>query len=130
LFIAFLNFANAGEMYNCTDSDGNTIVTNIPQDGMKCALKESYEAPSPEELAIEKERATVEKDKAIVKKKITPGARIKNCISCCTNKQLRCFNFTSDSRLCSAEIKNCYATCDSEGISPSSWSNCWSQSDK
>jgi hypothetical protein len=47
-FIAFLNFANAGEMYNCTDSDGNTILTDIPQDGMKCVSNNSSINSSPE----------------------------------------------------------------------------------
>jgi hypothetical protein len=131
VFFAFITSAYAGKLYNCIDRDGNVIITDIPQDGMKnCVLKDSYEDLSPEELAIEKERAIAEKDKAIVKKKITPEARIKNCISCCTNKQLGCFNFTADSRLCTAEIQNCYATCNSEGASSSSWSDCWSQSDK
>lgn len=47
IFIAFINFANAGEMYNCIDRDGNKIFTDIPQDGMKCALQESSEVNSP-----------------------------------------------------------------------------------
>jgi hypothetical protein len=51
LFIFFAS-ANAGELYNCTDSDGNQIVTDSPQDGMKdCVLKDSYADPSPEERA-------------------------------------------------------------------------------
>jgi len=57
-------------------------------------------------------------------------ARIKNCISCCTNKQLVCLNLNPDRRLCAAENQNCVATCNSEGVSPSAWSDCWSQSDK
>ncbi len=40
LFISLLNFANAGEMYKCIDRDGNTIFTDMPQDGMKCDSKE------------------------------------------------------------------------------------------
>jgi hypothetical protein len=134
VFFAFITSAYAGKLYNCIDRDGNAIITDIPQDGMKnCVLKDSYEDPSPEDLAIEKEGAIVEKDKAIVKAKETPkarNARIKNCISCCTNKQLVCLNLTSDSRLCDAEVQNCDATCHSEGASPSSWSDCWSSTDK
>lgn len=38
-FIAFLSFAHAGEMYNCIDANGDTIITDVPQDGMKCELK-------------------------------------------------------------------------------------------
>jgi hypothetical protein len=46
-FIAFINSANAGEIYNCIDRDGNTVVTDSPQDGMaKCVLKVSYETSS------------------------------------------------------------------------------------
>jgi hypothetical protein len=51
LFILFTS-ANAGELYNCIDSDGNKIVTDSPQDGMKdCVLKDSYDAPPPKERA-------------------------------------------------------------------------------
>lgn len=40
-FMTFMNNGYAGEMYNCVDSNGNSIITDIPQDGMKCELKES-----------------------------------------------------------------------------------------
>ena len=53
-FIIFINFANAGEIYNCIDRDGNKIITDRPQDGMKCALKETYREPSPGEIAEKK----------------------------------------------------------------------------
>ena len=132
VFFAFINSTYAGELYNCIDRDGNAIVTDSPQDGMKnCVLKDSYRKPSPEEPTNEK--AIVEKDNAIVKAKETPKAsntRINNCINCCNNKILVCYNYTADSRLCIAENQNCVATCNSEGASPSSWSDCWSQSDK
>jgi hypothetical protein len=36
IFITFLNNANAGEMFNCIDLDGKEIVTDNPQEGMKC----------------------------------------------------------------------------------------------
>lgn len=55
--------------------------------------------------------------------------RIKNCISCCTGKQPACYNITADRRLCAVEYENCVATCNSEGKTPSEWSDCWSQSD-
>jgi hypothetical protein len=134
VFFVFINSTYAGKLYKCIDRNGNAIITDIPQDGMKnCVLKDSYEDPSPEELAIEKKKIILEKDKDIVRAKETPGARkarIKKCINCCDNKILGCYNYTADSRLCIAEIQNCDATCNSEGASPSSWSDCWSQSDK
>ena len=58
------------------------------------------------------------------------AARIKNCISCCTYKQQVCLNLNPDIRLCNAENQDCVATCNSEGASPSEWSDCWSQSNK
>ena len=49
-FITFLNFANAGSIYNCIDRDGHKIITDNPQNGMiKCVLMESHDAPSPQE---------------------------------------------------------------------------------
>jgi hypothetical protein len=40
VFFAFITSAYAGEMYICTDRNGNAIVTDSPQDGMKnCVLK-------------------------------------------------------------------------------------------
>jgi hypothetical protein len=127
VFLALVISVNAGALYVCIDSDGNSIVTDSPKDGMKnCVLDDSYIKPSPEE-------PTNEKGKAIVKAKETPKAsttRINNCINCCNNKILACYNYTADSRLCTVENQNCAATCKSEGSSPSSWSDCWSQSDK
>jgi Domain of unknown function (DUF4124) len=134
IFIAFITSANAGELYSCTDRDGNTVITSSPQDGMtNCALKDSYGKPLPEEPANEKKKTIVEKDNAIVKTKETPEAsktRINNCINCCNNKIPACYNYTADGRLCAVENQNCVATCNSEGTSPSSWSDCWSQSYK
>jgi hypothetical protein len=60
----------------------------------------------------------------------TPEARIKNCISCCTGKKQICINIKADLRLCEAVFQECIATCNSEGASPSEWSDCWSQSGK
>jgi len=134
VFFAFITSANAGELYRCTDRDGNTVITSSPQDGMtNCVLKDSYGKPSQEEPTNEKEKTIVKKDNAIVKTKETPEAskiRINNCINCCNNKISACYNYTADGRLCAVENKNCVATCNSEGTSPSSWSDCWSQSDK
>jgi hypothetical protein len=123
VFFAFIASAYAGKLYNCIDRDGNAISTDIPQDGMKnCVLKDSYEDPSPE-------KPTNEKGTAIVKEKETPEARkarINKCFNCCYNKILACYNYTADGRRCIAEKQNCDATCNSEGTSPSSWSDCWS----
>lgn len=44
LALLSLPCAHAGELYSCIDRDGNSIVTDSPQDGMKnCVLKDSYE---------------------------------------------------------------------------------------
>ena len=134
VFFAFITSINAGAMYRCLDRNGNAIITDIPQDGMiKCVLVESDEEPSPQEPTNEKGKAIIKKDNAIVKAKEKPKAsttRINNCINCCNNKILACYNYTADGRLCTAENQNCVATCKSEGSSTSSWSDCWSQSDK
>jgi hypothetical protein len=134
VFFALITSTYAEELYNCIDSDGNAIITDTPQDGMKnCVLKNSYIKQSPEEPTNEKGKAIVEKDDAVAKAKVALKARntrINNCIHCCDNKISSCYNYTADNRLCIAENKNCVATCNSEGASPSSWSDCWSQSDK
>jgi hypothetical protein len=133
IFFALVISINAGELYLCIDRDGNSIVTDNPQDGMKnCVLKDSDIKPSPEEPANAEEKVVVEKDNAIVKAKETPEAKVKrinNCINCCNGRIPGCYNYTADNRLCLAENQNCAATCKSEGSSPSSWSDCWSQSD-
>ncbi len=59
---------------------------------------------------------------------IAEQTRIENCINCCTSKEQSCFNINPDRRLCDVEFQNCVATCNSEGNSPSSWDDCWSQS--
>lgn len=60
VFFAFLTSANAGEMYSCTDRDGNAIVTSTPQDGMEnCVLKDSYSDPSPQERVQQQRQAEV-----------------------------------------------------------------------
>jgi hypothetical protein len=125
VYFTFITAGFAGEVYNCIDRDGNAIITDTPQDGMKnCVLKDSFSKPSPEKPT---------KEKAVEKAKETPKvsqARINSCINCCNNKIPSCYNYTADGRLCNAENQNCAAMCNSEGASPSSWSDCWSQSDK
>jgi hypothetical protein len=134
VFFAFITSVNAGPMYRCIDRDGNAIITDIPQDGMiKCVLVESDEEPSLQEPTNEKKKAIVKKDNDIVKEKethISRKIRINDCFNCCYNKILTCYNYTADGRRCIAEKQSCEATCNSEGVSPSSWSDCWSQSDK
>lgn len=47
IWIACLTTAHAGEMYNCVDRDGNDILTDKPQDGMKdCVLTDSDDVSS------------------------------------------------------------------------------------
>jgi hypothetical protein len=114
IFIAFITCANAGELYICTDRDGNTVMTSRPQDGMtNCALKDSYGKSSQEKPTTEKEKTIVETDNSIVKTKETPEAsktRINNCINCCNNKIPACYNYTADGRLCAVENQNYVAT--------------------
>jgi hypothetical protein len=59
---------------------------------------------------------------------IAEQTRIQNCVTCCASKEQACFNINTDRRLCDVEFQNCVATCNSEGSSPSSWDDCWSQS--
>lgn len=48
VFIVLLSVAYAGEMYNCVDRDGNSIITDSPQDGMtNCAKQGPEEISSP-----------------------------------------------------------------------------------
>jgi RNA polymerase subunit RPABC4/transcription elongation factor Spt4 len=50
--------AHAGELYSCTDRNGNSIVTDSPQDGMtNCTLKDSYDDPPPSKTNINKIRS-------------------------------------------------------------------------
>ena len=114
------------------DHEGNSIVTDSPQNGMNnCVLKESYEKSSPAESANGKEKVVIKKDDtAATTKESTEESekRISNCINCCNDKIKTCYNYTADGRICTAENQDCVATCNSKGSSPSSWSDCWSQS--
>jgi hypothetical protein len=63
LIFALLTSAHAGELYTCIDRDGNSIITNSPQDGMKgCVLKDTYKDPTPNESRrLESESDCLEK---------------------------------------------------------------------
>lgn len=39
----FLTTTNAEEFFNCIDSNGNTVISSFPQDGMKCVKRGSNE---------------------------------------------------------------------------------------
>lgn len=129
-FIALLNFANAEALYNCIDRDGNSIVTDSPQDGMKnCVLKESESVPSSEEPENEKVKTVAGKGIDVVEKKDNTEERnkkIKKCFDCCNEKNYSCYNYTAKGRACYDEGMKCVETCKSEGATPSSWSECWS----
>jgi LPS O-antigen subunit length determinant protein (WzzB/FepE family) len=52
IFFALVTTAYAGELYHCIGSNGKSIITDTPQDGMtKCVLKDSYDEPTPQERA-------------------------------------------------------------------------------
>lgn len=62
VFFALLTAANAGDFYRCVDRDGNTIITDSPQSGMKkCVLKASDKEPTPEEGKAQKQRESERK---------------------------------------------------------------------
>lgn len=134
IFFTVVTAAYSGEMYICVDDNGNTVVTSIPQDGMKnCVLKDSYHDQSAKESETENKNAAVEEDKQSEKNEKEnkeSERRIENCINCCSEKKDACYNYTANDRLCALEKQNCIDTCNSEGASPSSWSECWSQSEK
>jgi hypothetical protein len=121
VFFAFITSAYSGDLYKCIDRDGNNIITDRIQDGMrKCVLMESYK-PSPEEPTDKK--AIEEKDKDTVKAEETTETNkthIKNCISSCTEKQQACFAINTDKRACDVEFKNCVDICNSGDNSSSS----------
>jgi len=127
VFIAIITTAHAGELYSCVDRDGNTMITDTPQPGMKCELRDRLEEPAAK-VESQKEKVNAPKDQTGVKSEEERVGRINRCISCCDDKKLACFNYTANGRLCSEEDATCIATCKSEGASPSQWSVCWSQS--
>lgn len=134
IFFTVVTAAYSGEMYICVDDNGNTVVTSIPQDGMKnCVLKDSYQDQSAKESETENKNVAGEDDKQAEKNEKEnkeSEKRIENCINCCSEKKHVCYNYTANERLCALENQNCVAMCKSEGTSSSSWSECWSQSEK
>ncbi|MGD0279123.1 MAG: glutaredoxin family protein [Smithella sp.] len=67
IFFLFTHQAWAGELYVCVDKNGNETISSLPQDKMKCSLKDTFRDPTPEELAekeaVKKQMAIEEKDK-------------------------------------------------------------------
>ncbi len=134
IFFTVVTAAYSGAIYSCVDRDGNPVVTSFPQDGMKnCVLKDSFEDQSPQKTDVESKSATEGKDNTAEKKENENKElkkRIEKCIACCSEKQTVCYNYTANDRLCAAGRQSCIDTCNSEGASSSSWSECWSQSEK
>lgn len=59
VLICVSSSAYAQELYNCIDSDGNEIITNMPQDGMKCTSKgKSLDQNTPKQLQKPKQNST------------------------------------------------------------------------
>ena len=127
VFFTSITFAGAGEIYQCIDRHGKTILTSSPRDGMKCELRESFEETA-SIGAAEEEKAVKKSDKSAAELEKERLARINKCYNCCGAKQQPCYNYTADNRLCAAEFANCNAMCKSEGASPSAWSDCWTES--
>lgn len=46
IFLALLTTVSAEEFYNCVDSNGNKVITNSPQDGIKCEVENAQEESS------------------------------------------------------------------------------------
>jgi|SRR5208282_2739413 hypothetical protein len=134
VFFAFITPAYSGELYKCIDRDGNNIITDNIQNGMrKCVLMESYK-PSPEEPADkeaieEKNKGALKAEETADKNKNTVNAeettetsetRTSNCISSCTEKQQACYTINTDKSACDAEFQNCVGICNSGDNSSSS----------
>lgn len=134
IFFSLVIYVSAGEIYFCIDRNGNPLLTDSPQEGMKdCVLKESFFNSSSEETRNENRRVIQQEDNTIAKEKEVSEAKLKrinDCINCCNDRISGCYNYTADSRLCLAENEACAAMCKSEGSSPSSWRDCWSRSGK
>jgi hypothetical protein len=125
ILITFLNNANAGELYICSDENGNEIITTTPQDGMKdCVLKDSYEPVKPVKKVKNAKKAIAYKTANIRNEQKSAEQSEDGCIKCCNNKMVGCYNNLADKRLCEVENQNCVATCESDGSSPSSWRDC------
>ena len=60
VFMVLVATVNAGDLYNCIDRNGNTIITSSPQDDMtNCVLKDSYDDPTPEERAKQQKQKSI-----------------------------------------------------------------------
>jgi len=129
MFFALLTAAHAADLYICVDESGKEIITSIPQDGMKCQLKETIHDSTSEQMA-EKEKAakTVEetsKNKPAGKTQKERMAIMDKCKECCGNKFNICYNYTANNTICNLKDEKCVAMCNSEGASTSEWSECW-----
>jgi hypothetical protein len=58
VFIAFIPYAYAGELYKCIDSKGNPIITNAPQDGMTNCVPEGADEDSSPKNNITSQKGT------------------------------------------------------------------------
>ena len=114
VFFAFINSTYAGELYNCIDGDGNAIVTDSPQDGMKnCALKDSYRDPTPRERAEKEYTSQRNADSQNSRDEQNARERKCNCQDGCTNTAQYCASgcYTSYSRSKASDIVDCVASC-------------------
>ena len=53
IFFVLLTTVNAEQLYNCTDSNGNKLITSSPQDGMKCETGDPNKESSNTQIASE-----------------------------------------------------------------------------
>jgi len=56
-FLALLTIANAEGIYKCIDSNGDPVLTSIPQDGMKCSAWESDKESSSPNISSKNEES-------------------------------------------------------------------------
>jgi hypothetical protein len=131
-FTTFSANGYAGVLYSCADRDGNVILTTTPHEGMKCEVKQKFKESKTKLMPGQEktdEEVTAEEDNTTEKPKASMATRMNTCISCCRNKRQACFNYLAYSQICPTEEASCIATCNSEGASSSSWSECWSKSE-
>lgn len=103
--------ASAADVYNCTDANGNTVVTDTPAEGMKnCVLKDTIE-PSTEKRARKAARpvsAYRSREYSSYDENEPEGAgKRKKYMSYCEKKRQECYNTNPDRRLCEALKKKC-----------------------
>jgi hypothetical protein len=130
IIFALLTAANAGGLYVCVDDGGKEVITSVPQDGMKCELKETIQESTPDQL-VAKEKADKAKeeaqrnDKPAGKTQKERMAIMDKCKACCGDKFNTCYSYMANNMLCNVEDEKCVAMCNSEGASSSEWSECW-----